>query len=453
MPDSVSPTTTPSKVSVPKGVTKRRKVSTGARNRSPARGSNSLSPVAQRQARRVSAGSAADPIAIDEDEDEPAPSNGEAERTAESDMQTPTKLPRAKSTSSDPSDGKTIRTPVPPLPRKSQSSPEVFRTPRSSKKSSPTRRKDGYEVESGIVDLIRRPWKQGAIKNADMGSNYIFSVLNKNTDDKLRKVGITKGPILTRQYQLQYTCRLELKQEPYPNQRLIRHYATAEKLIKAELQSVWHRYYCERCVQEHREFFMAPLELVVEVTQRWTAFCDKEPWDEWGTLRAFWGERLNGWEVYCDEKDDYKQRAKRWSKFVNPSWWDIARFNLVYLAKAIWPRRWEFVCAIQALFVMYVTFPNAWAIIIAWALQFALFLEAGLGNDLLIMKLSGGKTTSTKSSSSSNGSGSADQGGDGSNELEEKDSNDSIDNNLYENGAIPTDVIEKPDDDDGMDLD
>ncbi|KND88895.1 hypothetical protein TOPH_06425 [Tolypocladium ophioglossoides CBS 100239] len=213
-----------------------------------------------------------------------------------------------------------------------------------------------WEVNEKLENELRQT--QDTAKGLKEGYNYVFSVVTAD-GSSLIKIGIA-SQVETRRRDIAAKCGHKEVKTLNHNQRRISEYKTAEKLIKIELHNFRYQFDCI-CKVSHEEYFKVDENVALDVTQRWTAFCETKPWDEKGTLHPFWKNRLQKLprkSDHCEKPEEHEPLAERWSKFTNATQWAVLSFNATSVQRAIQPWRWHWVSLFQALYLAYVTFPD-----------------------------------------------------------------------------------------------
>lgn len=162
-----------------------------------------------------------------------------------------------------------------------------------------------------------------------VGLNYVLS-MSHHSDPCVRfiKIGETVYSGEKRKQQISSKCGHFGHNETIPGQVPGRFRKKAEKLILAELSP--HRYKLDCvCRKSHRECVDAPVRLAVDVTQRWTQFCESEPWDNKGKLLDFWEKRLGDLQAGGSlDKATSDERARLWATFASPGCRAFDWYNL-----------------------------------------------------------------------------------------------------------------------------
>ncbi|POR38546.1 Uncharacterized protein TPAR_01241 [Tolypocladium paradoxum] len=165
--------------------------------------------------------------------------------------------------------------------------PPVLTTPSSAVRKSSAAKEDGpiasWRVDGKLEDALSEISKQDATKLPKEGYNYVFRIVG--TD--IIKIGITTGRVDARLRRISRECIHGTIETLNVNQRPIGELKRAEKLIKAELHNFLYQFDCV-CRRGHVEYFKVDKEVALDITRRWTAFCEAEPWDKSGALRPFW---------------------------------------------------------------------------------------------------------------------------------------------------------------------
>lgn len=241
--------------------------------------------------------------------------------------------------------------PVTPSRTPPKKSPQPSR-PASSLGTPSTPAKDAKQQSASINAALAKKIKKPG-KNTNAGINYILEAdIGGKT---LIKLGLTETDCDSRMKQIEARCRPTRIQVVDPGQWQIPHVKAAEKLIHEELRHLNHRFVCKGCSSEHREYFIVDIGVATEVTERWTTFCESEPWCEDGSLHPFWEHRLkNTMRTARLLKDhDHKARGKLWKAFVSASILDRTIFNISSISSTVRERFWQWFSLVQAFYTFF----------------------------------------------------------------------------------------------------
>ena len=164
--------------------------------------------------------------------------------------------------------------------------------------------------------------------DAKTGTNYVLNMYHQNDPtERFVKVGETRDHGDARRKKIRWTCGHVGYNVSIPGQVPSRYWKKIEKLVHLELRP--HRYAIDcGCGTSHREYFKTPVHLAVEATQRWSHFCESQPWDSRGKLSPFWEARLSDLQASQDlEKATPEDRARLWKDFAVPGSVPFWKYN------------------------------------------------------------------------------------------------------------------------------
>jgi hypothetical protein len=202
-------------------------------------------------------------------------------------------------------------------------------------------------VHGRVADMIRKPLDKNELpKDWKKRKNYVYPVVGT---ESLVKIGSSQDA-QERASQLERRCGLSFGNMLNPDQPPIKLFKRVENLTHTEFQDQRCKYHCRCGVKDHKEYFYVPAEEAVNATQRWTAFCERGPWDERGNLLPFWEQRLERYQKTEGNVD--------WDEFVDTTFWDHALFNIPEAGVRMWAQRWLIICLIQTVYLFYMTYPS-----------------------------------------------------------------------------------------------
>lgn len=173
-------------------------------------------------------------------------------------------------------------------------------------------------------------------EDAKTGTNYVLDMVHKNDpEERFVKVGETREHGDSRRKQIRWACGHSGYNVPIPGQVPSRYWKKIEKLTLAELLPHKYAIDCD-CGQIHREYLKLPAGLAVEATQRWTQFCESQPWDSRGRLHPFWEVRLSN--LQASKRLDKATRGDRgvlWTEFADAGSLPFWRYNVQILCRSI----------------------------------------------------------------------------------------------------------------------
>ena len=214
------------------------------------------------------------------------------------------------------------------------------------------------QVDEELIRLLNTPIDRNKLKDEKPGYNYVFLTPDLGNSASGRepvvKCGVTYETTATRQKTIRTSCKMEPVSVYRRSQKQIVLYKRAEALIHAELEGLRHRFAC-KCGTTHREYFEVSPDIAVDVTDRWTDFCEWQPWDEEGNLRSFWKDRLKQLPP-CEEEDTHhhhERRAERWDRFTKPTHREIKCYNLIATLNWLWPLGGVFLGVLLYLFTFW----------------------------------------------------------------------------------------------------
>ncbi|KAI6785912.1 uncharacterized protein J7T54_006251 [Emericellopsis cladophorae] len=219
-------------------------------------------------------------------------------------------------------------------------------------------------VDGRVADLIRKPLDKTDLDNdSKKKKNYLYPVVGT---ESLVKIGWSQDA-KERESQLKRKCGLRFGDILNPDQPPIKLYERVEKLAHTEFQDQRRKYDCRCGTKDHKEYFYVPAEVAVNATQRWTAFCERGPWDERGNLLPFWEQRLGHYQKTEGSVD--------WDEFVDATFWDHVLFNVPEASVRMWAQRWPIVCLIQTVYLFYMTYPSQKVAVICMVVIFTIVAE------------------------------------------------------------------------------
>lgn len=234
-------------------------------------------------------------------------------------------------------------------------------TSRSRSVSNLNPRASDREIRRFLTDEVAKQHNRSSPKKEDDKRRGIVYVLKPEQDRMsseddgifVFKVG-RSDDLKTRKKNLESTCKRKFEEVAIRRQRFLPQADISENLAQLELGPWKHDFDCA-CGTKHREYFEVTEKKAVEVVQRWTRFYRQNPWDENGSLKAFWLARLDE----CLEKWEPKEHDlndNRWESFTRPKFWEKPWFDLCVLFKLWTPlvliNRWPLLYFCQGMRMM-----------------------------------------------------------------------------------------------------
>ncbi|KAI0547093.1 hypothetical protein F4679DRAFT_555314 [Xylaria curta] len=232
----------------------------------------------------------------------------------------------------------------------------VFDRPRSRKRKK-SDKISSRDVDDRITEVLLKRLSEKELKKDKIGKNYLFEVVPAgDTERVVVKIGHTTLSEERRLRAISNQCNhFSMERETDPEGSLIYLYQKAEKLMQAELYDCTYNFSCD-CGVAHREYFDVDKTTAREVSRRWRAFCELEPYDNNGILRPFWEQRLRDHNTSYRKKNDQcqglskqEERRLRWERFTTPTRLEKLSFNVTYVWGCVCRIQWEDVAFIEAL--------------------------------------------------------------------------------------------------------
>ena len=210
--------------------------------------------------------------------------------------------------------------------------------------------------------------------DAKTGTNYVLDMYHQNDpNERFVKVGETLKHGDARRKRIQWDCGHVGYNVSIPGQVPSRYWQKIEKLVLLELLP--HKYAIDcRCQKNHREYVRLPAHLAVEATQRWSHFCESQPWDSRGKLSPFWEARLSNLQAsQALEKASTEDRARLWKDFAVPGSVPFWKYNVLLYLHSLSVKYQPWLLLAMAVALNTVAGPNWYLMHLNMALQF-LFL-------------------------------------------------------------------------------
>ncbi|KAI0147640.1 hypothetical protein GGR57DRAFT_476215 [Xylariaceae sp. FL1272] len=294
--------------------------------------------------------------------------------------------------------GRTPR-PRPSLTWSSKSAPAVLPRAESISSTPPRSRKSNradtssQAIKDKVIETLQKKLRKTEQDPEKPRITYIFNAtLIDDPQRRILKIGETASTGQQRLKRIKAKCRVfsSITQEEDPERDPISLGHRVEQLVHAELREYQFRFICT-CGAQHGEYFEVDKPTAMEAVQRWRAFCASEPYDADGNLLPFWVDRLRRLDTLCQR--DYRFRAlcaggdskdirrMRWQIYTSPLWFDTVRFVVPRVSAKMSPWRWHTLTLVQALVLVFVTFPFkpalAWLVLVLFliALEMSSFIH------------------------------------------------------------------------------